>query len=231
MTIFLSILGVLLLIILGIMLLRVHVIIEADTSARVFLKILFIKIQLYPKSPKALKIKDYSPDRIAKRDAKAKKKADEKLKKKAKKEQKKKEAEAKNKQGSQDSKKKKLSLSDITELVSLVLELVKTFFSKFGQRLRLDLTKIHITIGAEDAAKTAIAYGAVSAGVSYLCEYLDSLFTIRPKGNKDIVVNADFLSEKTSLDITVSASLKVWHALDIALAVAIRFVKKKLLNK
>ena len=76
MTIFLSILGVLLLIILGIMLLRVHVIIEADTSARVFLKILFIKIQLYPKPPKALKIKDYSPDRIAKRDAKAKKKAD-----------------------------------------------------------------------------------------------------------------------------------------------------------
>jgi hypothetical protein len=216
------------------MLLQVQVIIEAQTSARVYLKILFIKIQLYPQKKKPPKLKDYSPKRIAKRAEKKKKKLEAKLKKKAKKEQKKKKKslqnDANNAVGSQKPK-KKMSVSDVVELVSLVLELSKTFFVRFGRRLRLDLTKIHITVGGEDAAKTALTYGAVSAGVSSLCELLDSIFTVKPKGNKDVIVDADFLSETIAVDIIVSASLRVWHALDIALAVAISFVKKKILNK
>ena len=218
----LIILGVILLLLFGIMMLRVRVIIEADTSARVVLRILFIKIQLFPKIQKQPKLKHYSPKQIAKREAKKKKKSDAKLKKKAKKEQK------KAKKAPEE--KKKMKLSDITELVSLVLSLVKTFFLKFAKHLRLDLTKIHITIASEDAAKTAIEYGAVSAGVSCLYEILDSKLKVRPKGTKDIELNADFLGEKPTVDIVISASLRVWHALDILLAVAITFVKKKLLK-
>ena len=228
---FLIIFGLLLLLIIGIMLLRVQVIIEADTSARVYLKILFIKIQLFPKVNKPPNLKHYSPKKIAKREAKQKKKEQAKLKKNALKEQKKKEEKEKEKElSAAEKKKKKMTLSDITELIGLVMTLIKTFFLRFGKRLRLDLTRIHITVASEDAAKTAIEYGAVSAGVACICEILDSSLNIRPKGTKDIQVRADFLSEEPTVDIVASASLRVWHVFDILFAVAIAFVKKKILK-
>ena len=231
MTIFLTILGVLLLLILLITMLRVHLIIEADTSARVYIKLLFIKIRLYPKEKKELNLKDYSPKRIAKRARKMKKKAEVKLKKEAKKSKRNKKKQEQGNTSEKSSKRQKLSLAETTEIVALVLELTKTFFRKFGQRLRLDLTKIHINVGSEDAAKTALTYGAICSGVSCLCEFLDSMFTVRSHCERDIIVNADFLSEATNLDITINVSLRVWEAIDIALAVAINFVKQKILNK
>ncbi len=224
----LIILGLLLLIIVGIMLVRVQVIIEADTSARVFLKILFIKIQLFPKEQKQPNLKHYSPKQIAKREAKKKRKADAKQRKKAKKEQKKQQEKAN--APAEKKKKKKMTIADITELISLVISLAKTFFLRFGKRLRLDLTRIHITVASDDAAKTALQYGAVSAGVACLCEILDSNLNVRPNGVKDITVNADFLHDEPSIDIVASASLRVWHAFDILFALALDFVKKKLLK-
>ena len=71
------------------MLLRIRITIEADTTARVYLKILFFRIKLFPKEKKPPKLKHYTPKKIAKREAKKQKKAEAKLNKKLKKKQKK----------------------------------------------------------------------------------------------------------------------------------------------
>lgn len=208
------------------MLLRIRITIEADTTARVYLKILFFRIKLFPKEKKPPKLKHYTPKKIAKREAKKRKKAEAKFNKKLKKKQKKQQEKEK-----ASEEKKRMTLSDITELISLVLSLVKTFFLKLGKHLRLDLTKIHITVASDNAAKTALEYGAITNGVSALCDLLESSLKVKPKGTKDIIVSVDFLSEKPTIDIVASASLRVWQIFNIAFAVIIELVKKKILDK
>lgn len=233
MKIFLIILGALLLLFTFILSLRVKVIIEADDSVRAYLKVLFFKIKLFPQDKKTPRLSDYTPKKIARAEAKAKKKEEAKLKQKKKKEAKKqakKEAEKKAKEQSKEKKKKKLTPADILELVQLVTVLIKTLFSKFGQRLRLDLTKIHITVASEDPATTAIEYGVICQSVAYLVEILDTVTNVSPVENKDIGVHVDFLSDKPSVDIQAAASLRVWHVFDILFGVAFKFVKEKFLK-
>ena len=225
MEIFLTVLGILLLLICAIMFLRVSVIIEADESVRVFLKILFIKIKLVPKERKKIDPRDFEAKKFKRRQEKEKKKALAKQKSKAKKDAKKKQKKELAKQ-----QKKKMSVSEIMDIVGLVSKLVGTFFVRFAKRLRLDLAKIHITVGGEDAASTAISYGVVCQGVAVIVELLDRITNVTPAKDKDIAVNVDFLSEKTKLDIKLSASLRVWHVFDMLFSVAIKFVKEKFLG-
>ena len=230
MEIFLTVLGILLLLICAIMFLRVSVIIEADESVRVFLKILFIKIKLVPKERKKIDPRDFEAKKFKRRQEKEKKKALAKQKSKAKKDAKKKQKKELAKEKAKEQQKKKMSVSEIMDIVGLVSKLVGTFFIRFAKRLRLDLAKIHITVGGEDAASTAISYGVVCQGVAVIVELLDRITNVTPAKDKDIAVNVDFLSEKTKLDIKLSASLRVWHVFDMLFSVAIKFVKEKFLG-
>lgn len=230
MDIFLTVLGIILLLICAIMFLRVSVIIEADESARVFLKILFIKIKLVPKERKKVDPRDFEIKKFRRRQEKEKKKALAKQKSKSQKDAKKKQKKELAKQKEKEQPKKKMSASEIVDLVGLVSKLVGTFFVRFAKRLRLDLAKIHITVGGEDAASTAITYGVVCQGVAVVVDALDKITNVTPAKDKDISVGVDFLSDKMKLDIKLAASLRVWHVFDMLLSVAIRFVRERFLN-
>lgn len=230
MDIFLTVLGILLLLICAVMFLRVSVIIEADEGARVFLKILFIKIKLVPKERKKINLRDFESKRFKRKQEKEKKKALARKKSKQKKEAKKKQKKDIAKEKAKEQPKKKMSVSEIMDIVGLVSKLVGTFFVRFAKRLRLDLARIHITVGGEDAASTAISYGVVCQGVSAVVELLDRITNITPEKNRDIAVGVDFLSDKMKVDIKLSASLRVWHVFDMLFSVAIKFVKEKFLN-
>ena len=220
MTVILYILAVILALLCFALLTRIKIVLEAEADAKLFLKVLFLTFQLYPRKEKKLKLSDYTPKRL-KQKAKKNKKALSKPKKKAK------GASGASKDASKE--KKKLSLDDIVELTELVVALLKTFFPKFNRHLKLELTKVHINVASEDAAKTAIAYGAVSAAVSTLVDYLDNTLTVKPRTERDIAVYPDFLSEKSSVDIRICASLRAWQIVDIAFSLALRFVKEKFL--
>ncbi len=220
MTVFLTILSVLLFLFIGILLLRYELIIEADTDARVFLKILFLKIPLYPKSRKKPKLRDYTQKNLSKKEKKEKRKAKAKKAKEYR--------SGQNKKNAAHSKtKEKMTAADIIELLQLVTVLARTFFLKFTHHLQINMTKVHITVASEDAAKTALTYGAVSGAVACLLELLDNTVKVKPNAKKDIEVKADFLSEASSVDIVASASLCGWQALSIAFSLAISFVKQK----
>ena len=219
MTVLLYILAIITIVIALAMLTRVRLIIEADITARVYLKILFYTYCIYPKNKKKLKISDYSTKNLQKR-ANAKN---------AKLQKKKNKATKQTKKAKESEKKEKLSLADISELVSLVYKLAQRFFSKFSGHLRLDLSRVYINVASDDAAKTALAYGAVSSGVAMLVEFLDNTLNSKQNQARDIRIAADFLSESSSVDISISASLRIWQAVDIAMAVAIQFVKEKFL--
>ncbi len=226
MYIFLIVLGIILLLLGSLMFLRASVIIEADEGARVYLKILFFKLRLYPKEKKRIRLKDYSTKRFKRLAEKEKKKSESKQKKKASKQ-----AKKQKKTSAQDGKKEKMTLSDITDIVLLVRKLAQTFFAKFGKHLHLDITRVHVTVAGEDPASTAIFYGIVCQSVAYLVELLDNITNLCPKEDKDIAVNADFFATKPSVNIKLAASMRVWQAIDIAFSIAYKFVKERFLKQ
>lgn len=186
------------------------------------LRVLFIKIRLYPQKKKKYP-QSMSKRKASKRLRKLKKKEDKKKeKKKAKqlqKEQKKQEA----KEGKTE--KKKRSPSEILDIIALVAKLIKNVVGNFFGHLRIDLARIRIKVATGDAAMTAIAYGAICQGVNVIFPLIDEIKTVKTPQNRDIDVSADFCSDESEIDVKISFSLRVWHLFHIAFAALGEFIK------
>ena len=206
--------------------LRVSLVIAYEQGGKTtaYLRILGFKIILYPKKEKKIRLSDYEIKRFRKRLLKERLRAEKKLLKK----QKKIKAKKKNDVSAEQDEKKKLTAEDIFSTIELVTELAGTFFKKLSKHLKLDRLVVIIDVGSDDPMKTALLYGGVSQAVAYLVEFLDNTVTLAPKyPERDVRVNADFLSESFKMEIKLSASLRVWHVLDVLLSVAYGYVKRK----
>lgn len=121
----------------------------------------------------------------------------EKKPKKAKKSAKKKD-EAENSQKSEEKPKKKLELADILEVAKLAVNSVGKPLKKIIKRTIIAHLSLNISVGGEDAAKTAISFGATNFAVGSALGWLDTFFTL--KKPDDINITADFASEETKID-------------------------------
>ena len=183
--------------------LRIHFVIECNDEITAILKILCIKISLYPQNNKKVKISKFKKG-YPKQKEKTKQKQPKTVKK--------------------ESSKSDTSLGEKLEIIT---SLVKILFSRFFKHLRLDVSKILITVGGSDAAATAITYGVVSQATAYLLEFLDKNLKISKKRKGQINVLCDFTAEDTVYDISLSASLSVWQILDIGITLAYNYFKGK----
>lgn len=123
--------------------------------------------------------------------------------------------------------KKEEAKSNAAENASILLAVLKRTYEKILGRFKIKLAKIHITVASDDAAKTAIMYGAVSQSIAYAAEILDNFVYVKRTGRGDIAVNADFLSEKTKYDIKIILYSKIWQILDILFGLAYNYLKEK----
>lgn len=121
----------------------------------------------------------------------------EKKPKKAKKSAKKKD-EAENSQKTEEKPKKKLELADILEVAKLAVNSVGKPLKKIIKRTIIAHLSLNISVGGEDAAKTAISFGATNFAVGSALGWLDTFFTL--KKPDDINITADFASEETKID-------------------------------
>ncbi len=137
---------------------------------------------------------------------------------------------------SKDTKKEKEKKS-LSENLSMLISVLQVFFSRFKRFLRIKLTRIHINVATDDAAKTAILYGTVSQAVAYITAIMyNSGCIVKRSGKENINVTADFVSEKTTADVEITLSLAIWHFLDILIHTGLRYIKKsnfksKLINE
>lgn len=188
--------------ILSLAFLRIHFDIDCNTDITANLRILCIKFALYPKNKKQVSLrkfkKGYPKDKPKKKDT-----------------------------SSGQKKEKRPDDIKLNDKVGAILTLARIFFSRFFKHLRLDVSKILVTVGGQDAAKTAITYGLVSQSVAYLLEFLDNHLKISKKRKGQIDVHCDFTSETITYDISISASLSVWQLLDIGISLAYNYFKGK----
>lgn len=191
-------------------------------EVQLWARVLFVKIKLLPAREKRL------PRSMSAAKAKRlKKRRIKKLKKKIEKQRSKEEEKKKKKHdvaiGKEEEEKR--SPQEILDIISLVCSLVTKVVGKFFRHLRIRLTRINIKIATEDAATTAVTYGAVTQAINILFPLLDRVKTVRSSDVKNINICADFCSEEPEIDIEISFSIRVWQVLHIAIVALIQAIK------
>jgi hypothetical protein len=181
-----------------ILVLRVRLVINFDNDLCVYLRFLFFKYRIYPEKPK---------------------KANPKRKKSKKSKKSKAEASAKS-----DEPKKEDSV--VTKLWAIRKTLLTTI-ERFLGKLHFKFVKLNAVVGCENAASTALLYGAVSQGVAYLIEILDNISNVDISKRSEISVKSDFVSQKSSLDGKIILYISIAHLL----YVLVDFLKKMLKSK
>ncbi len=203
--IFLGILALILII----LFIRVRIIIDYHGEDLILkLKILGIPITLMPRGEKKRKIrlKDFSHKVLEKKQRKAAKTNKKKTEKKQKKQIQQKEK------------------APLTEVIPEITRLVKYLLGKFLGHLRIDITKIYISVGSDNAATTAIMYGIINQAAAALLDILSAITNVKKDRKSEISVVADFTSDKIKTDINIGFSLVLWQLFSIALGTLFRYV-------
>ena len=115
-------------------------------------------------------------------------------------------------------------------ILEKLLEL-RGFLSELLERtlghLSIRAARIRIRVATGDAASTAVLFGAVNGGVVLLLELLDRFAKLKTKATDEIEVVPDYLAEKTSADIRLLFSLRVWQIVHILWKTLISNKKQK----
>lgn len=219
--------------------LKVQIIIEYNTAVALTVKIYGFPIRILPAKKRRVKpmtAKEAEKIRIkrAKKEAAKKEKAAKKRKAKAEKKRKaaeQKEREKKDPKERQKAleakQKKKANSATLEENLDLVKRIASFFFSRFFRHLRIDVTRIHLVIGSDEAAKTALMYGVAVQSVAYLLALLDKFANFHGLEKRDVFVDVDFLSEEIKADLKIAFSIRLWHILHLAFGALGRLIANR----
>lgn len=194
----LIIIGAILFLIALILFLPVHITAVIRGEAAVFIRILFIKIKLFPIS--------------------------EAKKKKAKKATNKKEKQKKTEEKKSEEKEAKKEKRSIPELIRSVADVLSVFLKQFSKHVRIRVLRYKIIIGTDDAAKTALLYGAAEQATAYLFAALGENINFA-FSKKNSLVWVDFTSEKTVADVKIDVSINVFGALAMILPTFMAYIR------
>lgn len=131
----------------------------------------------------------------------------------------------KSKKSAKPDKKEKQSIEDIVALVKLLIEIAKKVLEKTWRYIRIKIERYDITVGTDDAAKTAFIYGGVSQATSYLFTLLDETAHFRVKRKAPVNVGVDFLAAETRANVQMDFCLRLWHILSIGLGAGIIYLR------
>ena len=199
---------------------RCQITVEYHDSLTAYISLVGWKLWCYPKKKKNIRINRYTSQKIEKLN---KKEASKKLRR-------------KNRKAARNSKKKKKqdqtaatssTPKTLPENLGLIFKLLSVVFSRFSHHVKLKATRIIITVATEDAAKTAVLFGAVNQAVGDILTLLDTYGKLEGMRDARIVVAPDFMADKTKADICISLSLRLWHMADILWRAAWRLAKNK----
>lgn len=193
---------------------------------KVYIKVLFITVQIYPFKARKKRYRHSMSKRKAQ-------KIKSSLQKKPKKEKKKKQKKASHKKENEKKKSEtQLSKDDILSVISIVLSFIKSFVGRFSGSVRLKASRIKIVVASDDAATTAITYGAVTQAINVLFPLLDKIKTVKrlPRG-KELSVRADFTADTPSIELDIEIYVRAIKAAGSFLGAAITAFKNAVIDR
>ena len=116
----------------------------------------------------------------------------------------------------------------LTRQIERITRLLGRIVDRLHGTLTLRTRRVIVTVSTDDAAKTALLYGAVSAALAGLIEFLDrSVARVKTRGRDEIDVRADFVSGKSKAEIDLALSARVSGMLGILFTFLTSGVGKK----
>ena len=209
---------------------RVGIRITYRETLKVVLSACGIRHPLYPeKEPRKRPVRDLSkcrnPDAVLQRELKKQEKALEKAK------QRKLEKRAKRKRKKKSETPLPANQVEVTtnlrEKLDMILAILKKLYDETHGKLKIHLRRMQITVGAEDAAKTAILYGVILQGASYILNFIEEGFNPIDRKYGDVSVSPDYLSGKCKADIDIRLSVKLWRFIRIVIVMLLSYQKEK----
>ena len=111
----------------------------------------------------------------------------------------------------------KNTLTDAVDVTAAVTEIIAVVVKRFTHHLKIKVARFKIKIATEDAAVTAVTYGAVSQIINVLLPILATVKNFDLPKEKNFDISADFSTTETEIDIKVSFSLRIWHFADMGI--------------
>ena len=108
------------------------------------------------------------------------------------------------------------------------LSIVGPIWTQVRRRLLFNEITLHYTAATEDAAQTAIRYGAASAAVSKMLPMIRGNFRVK---KQDVQIRADFTGEQDKVFLRVRLSISIWGALRLGIFTLIRLKRSGLIMK
>ena len=208
---------------------RIFVNLELSEELKLNIWAFGFRIKVLPKKEKKYRLSDYTPKKIARREAKRKKLEAQKVAKKAQRQAKRKANRAATAKLSRAErralkKKKRESRPAVTDMITSATGILGLFFSTFFSHLHIKTSRIKIKVGGPDAAQVALRWYVIYAACDSLVAILDRNSHIHGKKSADVSIEPDYLSEKIDMDIKVSFSMNLFGILCVLIKVIVRAI-------
>lgn len=116
---------------------------------------------------------------------------------------------------------------NLKENLEMIVALLKKLYEVTRGNVRIKLRRWHLSVGTDDAAKTAILYGVVVQISSYLFNFVEEKFTHLQRRAGDVDITTDYVSGKCSADIDLICSVKIRKAIAIAVSMLFAYQKER----
>lgn len=125
--------------------------------------------------------------------------------------------------------KKKADPLGFVEFLIHIGKVISLALKEHFRRARVDLKELYVSIGTDDAAKTALIYGGSIQAANALCVLLQR-FTKFRCNNKNLVIAPDFTSEKSRFSIHLDMTVRLFFVLGVLFRAYFRFFERKEMN-
>lgn len=110
------------------------------------------------------------------------------------------------------------------DIIKFYIDYIKVLVGQVLKHAKLRLKQFEIVVASDDAAKTAVMYGGISAACStlfgVLSSYSDFKISKKAKG-----IRCDFLKEKMKLHVELSIGVNIIKGVAILLPISSQYIK------
>ena len=130
------------------------------------------------------------------------------------------------KENSKTEQSKSIDLIGFAEFLIHIGSVIRLAIKEHFEKTRVFLKELHVSVGTEDAAQTALVCGGVYNAANGLCALLQHFSDFRCD-NRNLSISPDFTSDQTKFSLHLVMSTKVIHLIGVLLRSYIRFFEGK----
>lgn len=116
---------------------------------------------------------------------------------------------------------------NLLENLACIFSVVREIYYRSRGKLKIKVHKMKIVIGTEDAAKTAILYGAILQSTAYILQWIQDHFNRLRRSDGDMQVIPDYTAYTSHAEVDIACSMTFLRILIIYVASMSAYETKK----